>query len=103
MIRTKTIKPNIEKYIFLYNDHARKTNYTDTNGVEKILNYNLRLLQPLEINEQSTLELFQKNYRGYNEEVATGVITVTSESTVNVTILNPRTNGLYLTSPSVGT
>ena len=100
MIRTKTIKPNIEKYIFLYSDHARKTNYTDTNGVEKTLNYDWRLLQPLEINEQATLELFQKNYSGYSEEVATGVITVTSATTANVTILNPRTNGIYLTSPT---
>jgi hypothetical protein len=100
MIRTKTIKPNIEKYIFLHSDHARKTNYTDTNNVEKTLNYDWRLLQPLEINEQATLELFQKNYSGYSEEVATGVITVTSATTANVTILNPRTNGLYLTSPT---
>ena len=100
MIRTKTIKPNIEKYIFLHSDHARKTNYTDTNNVEKTLNYDWRLLQPLEINEQATLELFQKNYSGYSEEVATGVIIVTSATTANVTILNPRTNGLYLTSPT---
>ena len=100
MIRTKTIKPNIEKYIFLHSDHARKTNYTDTNNVEKTLNYDWRLLQPLEINEQATLELFQKKNSGYSEEVATGVIIVTSATTANVTILNPRTNGLYLTSPT---
>ncbi len=43
------------------------------------------------------MNYFKKNYSGYIEEVATGVITVTSATTANVTILNPITNGLYLT------
>ena len=86
MIRTKTIKPNIEKYIFLYSDHARKTNYIDTNGVEKTFD---------EKNEElnDVLRVLEKTYPSAEIDLADG--TITYQVVLNTTALSTDTFSVY--------
>ena len=48
--KTKAIKANIDKYIFLFSKHATKQSYTDTNGVVRNTEYGWNI-DPQTINE----------------------------------------------------
>jgi len=98
--KTKAVKANIDKYIFLFSKHASKTSYTDTNGIVRITEYGWNI-DPQTINEQSTLELVQKDFSNYGEETATAVVNVLTASTATVTVTNAITNGYYTTPPAV--
>jgi hypothetical protein len=98
--KTKAIKANIDKYIFLFSKHATKTSYTDTNSVVRNLEYGWNI-DPQTINEQSTLELVQKDFSNYAEETATATVSFISSSSISVNITNPTTNGFYTTPPTV--
>ena len=98
--KTKAVKANIDKYIFLFSKHATKTSYTDTNGLVRNLEYGWNI-EPQTINEQSTLELVQKDFSNYGEERATGTVVFGSASSISVIITNPLTNGYYTTPPTV--
>ena len=98
--KTKAIKANIDKYIFLFSKHATKTSYTDTNNVVRNIEYGWNI-EPQTINEQSTLELVQKVFSNYAEETATGKAVFVSASSILVNITNPLTNGYYTTPPTV--
>ncbi len=98
--KTKAVKANIDKYIFLFSKHATKTSYTDTNGLVRNLEYGWNI-EPQTINEQSTLELVQKDFSNYGEESATGTVVFGSSSSISVIITNPLTNGYYTTTPTV--
>jgi len=98
--KTKVIKANIDKYIFLFSKHATKTSYTDTNNVVRNLEYGWNI-DPQTINEQSTLELVQKDFSNYAEETATATVSFISSSSISVNITNPLTNGYYTTTPTV--
>jgi len=98
--KTKAIKANIDKYIFLFSKHATKTSYTDTNNVVRNLEYGWNI-DPQTINEQSTLELVQKDFSNYAEETATATVSFISSSSISVNITNPTTNGFYTTPPTV--
>ena len=98
--KTKAIKANIDKYIFLFSKHATKTPYTDTNGLVRNLEYGWTI-EPQTINEQSTLELVQKDFSNYGEETATGTVGFGTSSSISVIITNPLTNGYYTTPPTV--
>jgi len=99
-IKTKAIKANIDKYIFLFSKHATKTSYTDTNSVVRNLEYGWNI-DPQTINEQSTLELVQKDFSNHAEETATATVSFVSASSIFVNITNPTTNGFYTTPPTV--
>ncbi len=71
--KTKAVKANIDKYIFLFSKHATKTSYTDTNGIVRNTEYGWNI-EPQTINEQSTLELVQKDFSNYGEETATATV-----------------------------
>jgi hypothetical protein len=58
-------------------------------------------IEPQTINEQSTLELVQKDFSNYGEETATGTVVFGSASSISVIITNPLTNGYYTTPPTV--
>jgi hypothetical protein len=98
--KTKAVKANIDKYIFLFSKHASKQSYTDTNGIVRNIEYGWNI-EPQTINEQSTLELVQKDFSNYGEETATAVVNVLTTSTANVTVTNAITNGYYTTPPAV--
>jgi len=98
--KTKALKANIDKYIFLFSKHASKTSYTDTNGIVRITEYGWTI-EPQTINKQSTLELVQKDFSNYGEETATAVVNVLTASTATVTVTNAITNGYYTTQPAV--
>jgi hypothetical protein len=98
--KTKAVKANIDKYIFLFSKHATKTSYTDTNGLVRNLEYGWTI-EPQTINEQSTLELVQKDFSNYGEETATGTVVFGSSSSISVIITNPLTNGYYTTPPTI--
>ena len=98
--KTKAVKANIDKYIFLFSKHASKQSYTDTNGIVRNLEYGWNI-DPQTINEQSTLELVQKDFSNYGEETATGTVVFGSSSSISVIITNPLTNGYYTTPPTV--
>jgi hypothetical protein len=99
-LKTKAVKANIDKYIFLFSKHASKQSYTDTNGIVRNTEYGWNL-EPQTINEQSTLELVQKDFSNYGEETATGTVVFGSSSSISVIITNPLTNGYYTTPPTV--
>jgi hypothetical protein len=98
--KTKAIKANIDKYIFLFSKHATKQSYTDTNGIVRNTEYGWNI-EPQTINEQSTLELVQKDFSNYGEETATGTVVFGSATSISVIITNPLTNGYYTTPPTV--
>ena len=98
--KTKAVKANIDKYIFLFSKHASKQSYTDTNGIVRNTEYGWNI-DPQTINEQSTLELVQKDFSNYGEETATGTVVFGSSSSISVIITNPLTNGYYTTPPTV--
>lgn len=98
--KTKAIKANIDKYIFLFSKHATKQSYTDTNGVVRNTEYGWDI-DPQTINEQSTLELVQKDFSNHSEERATGTVVFGSATSISVIITNPRTNGYYTTPPVI--
>ena len=98
--KTQATKANIDKYIFLFSKHATKQSYTDTNGIVRNVDYAWNI-DPQTINEQSTLELVQKNFSNYAEETATGTVVFISSSSISVNITNPTTNGFYTTPPTV--
>ena len=98
--KTKAIKANIDKYIFLFSKHATKTSYTDTNGLVRNLEYGWTI-EPQTINKQSTLELVQKDFSNHSEERATGTVVFGSASSISVIITNPLTNGYYTTPPVI--
>ena len=98
--KTKAVKANIDKYIFLFSKHASKQSYTDTNGIVRNTEYGWNI-EPQTINEQSTLELVQKDFSNYGEETATGTVVFGSSSSISVIITNPLTNGYYTTTPTV--
>jgi hypothetical protein len=98
--KTQATKANIDKYIFLFSKHSTKQSYTDTNGVVRNVEYAWNI-DPQTINEQSTLELVQKDFSNYGEETATGTVVFGSASSISVIITNPLTNGYYTTPPTV--
>jgi hypothetical protein len=98
--KTKAIKANIDKYIFLFSKHATKQSYTDTNGVVRNTEYGWDI-DPQTINEQSTLELVQKDFSNHSEERATGTVVFGSATSISVIITNPLTNGYYTTPPVI--
>ncbi len=98
--KTKAVKANIDKYIFLFSKHATKTSFADTNSVVRHLDYGWTI-DPQTINEQSTLELVQKDFSNYGEETATATVVFGSASSISVNITNPTTNGYYTTPPTV--
>ena len=98
--KTKAIKANIDKYIFLFSKHATKQSYTDTNGIVRNTEYGWDI-DPQTINEQSTLELVQKDFSNYAEERATGTVVFGSATSISVIITNPLTNGYYTTPPVI--
>jgi hypothetical protein len=98
--KTKAIKTNIDKYIFLFSKHDSKQSYTDTNGIVRNMDYSWNI-DPQTINEQSTLELVQKVFSNYGEETATGVVTVLTDTSMFVSVTYPITNGYYTTPPAV--
>jgi len=98
--KTKALKANIDKYIFLFSKHASKTSYTDTNNIVRNLEYTWNI-DPQTINEQSTLELVQKDFSNYGEETATATVFFVSTTSILVNITNPTTNGYYTTPPTV--
>jgi hypothetical protein len=98
--KTKAVKANIDKYIFLFSKHSSKQSYTDTNSVVRNVEYAWNI-EPQTINEQSTLELVQKDFSNYGEETATGTVVFGSASSISVIITNPLTNGYYTTPPTV--
>ena len=63
--KTKAIKANIDKYIFLFSKHAIKQSYTDTNNIVRNLEYAWNI-DAQTINEQSTLELVQKDFSNHH-------------------------------------
>jgi hypothetical protein len=67
-LRRRVIKPNIDKYIFLFSAHAR-TRTVNNNVVEYSWN-----IEPVSINEKGTIELCQKAFLPY---IATPTITTT--------------------------
>ena len=97
--KTKAVKANIDKYIFLFSKHASKQSYTDTNGIVRNTEYGWTI-EPQTINKQSTLELVQKEFSNYGEETATGTVVFGSASSISVIITNPLTNGYYTTPPT---
>jgi hypothetical protein len=98
--KTQATKPNIDKYIFLFSKHSTKTSYTDTNNVVRNVEYAWNI-DPQTINEQSTLELVQKDFSNYGEETATATVAFISATSISVNITNPTTNGFYTTTPTV--
>ena len=98
--KTKATKANIDKYIFLFSKHATKQSYTDTNNIVRNTEYGWNI-EPQTINEQSTLELVQKDFSNYAEETATATVSFINSSSISVNITNPLTNGYYTTSPTV--
>jgi hypothetical protein len=98
--KTQATKPNIDKYIFLFSKHSTKTSYTDTNSVVRNVEYAWNI-DPQTINEQSTLELVQKDFSNYGEETATATVAFISATSISVNITNPTTNGFYTTTPTV--
>ena len=98
--KTQATKPNIDKYIFLFSKHSTKTSYTDTNNVVRNVEYAWNI-DPQTINEQSTLELVQKDFSNYGEETATATVSFISSTSISVNITNPTTNGFYTTPPTV--
>jgi hypothetical protein len=98
--KTQATKPNIDKYIFLFSKHSTKTSYTDTNSVVRNVEYAWNI-DPQTINEQSTLELVQKDFSNHAEETATATVSYVSVSSISVNITNPTTNGFYTTTPTV--
>jgi hypothetical protein len=98
--KTQASKANIDKYIFLFSKHATKTSYTDTNSVVRNVEYAWNI-DPQSINEQSTLELVQKDFSNHAEERATATVSFISSSSISVNITNPTTNGFYTTPPTV--
>ena len=98
--KTKAIKANIDKYIFLFRKHATKQYYTDTNGIVRNTEYGWDI-DPQTINEQSTLELVQKDFSNYAEETATGTVVFGSATSISVIITNPLKNGYYTTPPVI--
>lgn len=98
--KTKAVKANIDKYIFLFSKHASKQSYTDTNNIVRNTEYGWTI-EPQTINKQSTLELVQKDFSNYGEETATGTVVFGSASSISVIITNPLTNGYYTTPPTV--
>jgi hypothetical protein len=85
--KTQATKPNIDKYIFLFSKHSTKTSYTDTNSVVRNVEYAWNI-DPQTINEQSTLELVQKDFSNYGEETATATVSFVSVSSIFVNITN---------------
>ena len=67
-LRRRNIKPNIDKYIFLFSAHA-KTRTVNNNVVEYSWN-----IEPVSINERGTIELCQKAFLPY---IATPTVTTT--------------------------
>ena len=67
-LQRKNIKPNIDKYVFLFSAHA-KTRTVNNNVVEYSWN-----IEPVSINEKGTIELCQKAFLPY---IATPTITTT--------------------------
>ena len=98
--KTKATKANIDKYIFLFSKHATKQSYTDTNNIVRNLEYAWNI-DAQTINEQSTLELVQKDFSNYGEETATATVVFGSASSISVIITNPTTNGYYTIPPTV--
>ena len=98
--KTKATKANIDKYIFLFSKHATKQFYTDTNNIVRNIDYAWNI-DPQTINEQSTLELVQKDFSNYAEETATATVFFVSATSILVNITNPTTNGFYTTPPTV--
>ena len=98
--KTKAIKANIDKYIFLFSKHSTRQSYTDTNGIVRNTEYGWNI-DPQTINEQSTLELVQKDFSNYAEETATATVVFGSASSISVIITNPTTNGYYTTPPVI--
>jgi hypothetical protein len=98
--KTQATKANIDKYIFLFSKHASKQSYTDTNGIVRNTEYGWNI-DPQTINEQSTLELVQKDFSNYGEETATATVSFISATSIFVNITNPTTNGYYTAPPTV--
>jgi len=98
--KTKALKANIDKYIFLFSKHASKTSYIDTNNVVRNTEYGWTI-EPQTINKQSTLELVQKDFSNYGEETATATVFFVSSASILVNITNLATNGYYTTPPTV--
>ena len=98
--KTKAVKANIDKYIFLFSKHASKQSYTDTNNIVRNTEYGWTI-EPQTINKQSTLEIVQKDFSNYAEETATATVVFGSASIISVIITNPTTNGYYTTPPTV--
>ena len=58
-VRRRVIKPNIDKYIYLFSECAR----TRTNGAN-VIEYSWKI-DPVSINEKCTIELYQKAFLPY--------------------------------------
>lgn len=90
--KTKAIKANIDKYIFLFSKHASATS---SGGMTTEYNWNI---DPQMINEQCTLEIAQTRF---GQETAYAIATFVSVSSITIAVNNPTTNGYYIIPPSV--
>ena len=90
--KTKAIKANIDKYIFLFSKHASTTT---SSGMTTEYNWSI---DPQMINEQGTLEIAQTRF---GQEAAYATATFASATSITIAVSNPTTNGYYVIRPSV--
>ena len=90
--KTKAIKANIDKYIFLFSKHASTTT---SSGMTTEYNWNI---DPQMINEQCSLEIAQTRF---GQEAAYATATWVSATSITIDVSNPTTNGYYVIRPSV--
>ena len=90
--KTKAIKANIDKYIFLFSKHASTTT---SSSMTTEYNWNI---DPQMINEQCTLEIAQTRF---GQETAYATATWVSATSITIGLSNATTNGYYIIPPSV--
>ena len=98
VVRRRVIKPNIDKYIYLFSECAR----TRTNGAN-VIEYSWNIDQ-VSINEKCTIELFQKAFLPY---IATPTATTAPYIIRLINIQSPSTvhsdNGNAIVNVNKGT
>ena len=98
VVRRRVIKPNIDKYIYLFSECAR----TRTNGAN-VIEYSWNIDQ-VSINEKCTIELFQKDFLPY---IATPTATTAPYIIRLINIQSPSTvhsdNGNAIVNVNKGT
>jgi hypothetical protein len=90
--KSKTVKANIDKYIFLFSKHASTTS---SGSMTTEYNWNI---DPQMINEQCTLDFAQKSF---GQETAYVTATFVSSTSITIPVSYPTTNGYYIIPPTV--